>query len=263
MSKRSADEITKFLEDQQDAIAELIRAGRTKEASDIIVAYSKTARQGIFDLEYQGKKVGDIQEFKNARVLTDRMFKRIWDCYWNAAPFPLQDLMMFNDTNFMIVLYQGFDVVGVFNQISATLDPRLRSWIMLSFYPYLYEITGKLILAYTNVLKVDGTIDAIGQALKTLSERYHLAELDDCFDYFLRNAIDHSQFIIKKLDAGLIEAWNVEGARPGPKRQYEIASIFTMTTKMIFFLLAYHVSWYETVVELDRRQGLLDPKGAR
>ncbi len=133
MSRRSADDIRKQLIAEQEAMAKLLAAGMKKEFLEHIVKSSKQAMDDMLDLPYEGKRVGDVEEFKEAKKLTDELYRKVWKVYWGGAPFPLQRLMDFGDEDYMIALYQGMDVAGVFNQSLFKHGQPLESMVRSPF----------------------------------------------------------------------------------------------------------------------------------
>jgi len=256
MSGRSAADIRRQLSVEQNVIAQLLATGKKKEAMKKIVSASKKGMADMLDLPYQGKRVGDVDEYKEAKKLTDELFQKVWKVYWGGAPFPLQKLMGFGDEDYMITLYQGMDVAGVFNQSSAGMDDRLKAWFVLGFYAFTYELASRPLLSYTNVLTAKNTYTKAGVAVDLLKTKYKVTILKDYFEPFLRNSIDHSSYILTNMKAGTFDAWNtVKGKKTG-KKEYDVASVFRMTVRSLFFIIAYYCSWYELVIELDRRGAL-------
>lgn len=253
MSGRSEADIRAQLQDELNAMAKLLSGGKKKEAMQRQVEASKRGMKDLLDLPYQGKRVGDVCEYKEAKKLTDELFNKVWKIYWGAAPYPLQELMGFSDVDYMISLYQGMDVAGVFNLDSAEMDGRLKAWFVLGFYAFEYEFASKPLLSYTNVLTAKNIYTKAGEAVNLLETKYNVAELKDYFEPFLRNSIDHSSYILTDTDAGTIDAWNTVKGKKTCKKHYEVFSIFKRTVRLLFFIIAYYASWYELVMELDKR----------
>src|SRR6266571_1806365 len=111
-------------------MAKLLATGRKKEAVKILVDASTKGIAELLDLPYRGKRVGDVDEYKEAKNLTDELFKKVLKVYWGGATFPLKNPMEFGDEDYMISLYQGMDVAGVFNQSSSGMDDRLKAWFI-------------------------------------------------------------------------------------------------------------------------------------
>lgn len=252
MSGRSEADIRKQLQDEQNKIAKLLNAGKDKEAMQMLLEASKKGISDLLDLDYQGKKVKDVSEFKEAKTLTDKLIKKVWDVYWGKAPFPLKALMDFCDEDYMISLYQGMDVAGIYNDSSKGMDPRLKTWFVLGFYAFEYEFAAKPLLSYAKVLNKKNYTKA-GVAANLLKSKYRIAETQEYFEPFLRNAIDHSSYIVTDMAAGKIDAWNVKDGRITPKKQYQVMVIFKMTVRLLFFITAYFASWYELVIDLDKK----------
>jgi len=250
---RSDAEIRKQIQEEQAKIAKLLNAGKRREALHDIVEASKKGMKDLLDLPYQGKKIRDVDKYKEAKKLTDALFSKVWKVYWGGAPFPLQRLMDFGDEDYMVSLYQSTDVAGVFNQNSRKMDTRLKAWFVLGFYSFEYELASKPLLSYTNVLTAKGTYTKAGVAVDLLKTKYGVTQLGDYFEPFLRNAVDHSSYIVTDMKTGKIDAWNTIKGKKTPKQRYDVVTIFNMTVRLLFFIVAYYSSWYELVIELDKR----------
>ena len=92
MSGRSEADIRRQLQDEQKAMAELLVTGKKTEAVKNLVEASKIGMKGLLDLPYQGERVGNAAEYKDAKKLADELFRKVWKVYWGGAPFPLQKL---------------------------------------------------------------------------------------------------------------------------------------------------------------------------
>jgi hypothetical protein len=252
MSSWSEKSIRDKAAGEQEAVARLVSAGKEGEAAEYILRGARKGIADLLDLPYQGITVRETDEYKTAKRLTDKLFAKVWKVYWGSAPFPLPRLMDFGDADYMVSLYQGLDALGLYNAYSATMDERLKTWFVMGFYAFQYELAAKPLVTYTQVLKPNGS-RTVGDAVSLLKTKYQVGELAGYFDPFLRNAIDHSQYYVKDPKTGKVEAWNVIRGKKSPKRTYELREVFQMTVMLLFFVVAYYVSWYELMIELARR----------
>jgi hypothetical protein len=253
MHVRSAEEIKKSFLDDQSEMAKLLDAGNVKGFWTKLVQGSENALAQMLDLSFEGKKVRDVTEYKEAKKLTDKLFEKVWKIYWGVAPFPLQALMDFDDAEYAISILQGMDVVGLFKEGKESMDNRVRAWFILGLYAFEYELSAKAILSYANVLTAKGAHTKPGEVVNLLKNRYRVVELGDYFEPFLRNAIDHSQYIVTDERFGTVDAWNVVKGRKTSVNRYDIGLVFKMTERLVFFMLAYLCTWYELVIELNKR----------
>lgn len=251
MSIRSAASIRAQINADQDKILRLLAARKKEEALKLQVEMAKNGVKGMMSLDYQGKKVKDVDEFKEAKRLTDKLFKQLWEEFGVPKIPNLIGLIQFSEEDFIISLFQAYDVAGVFNQHSAGLDGRLKTWFVLGFYASVYELGGKTLLSFVNVFPKKKPHTKVGEAVDVLKNRHKIVEISDYFDPFLRNSIDHSEYIVTDYASGEFDAWNTVDGVKKPKRRYDSASVFKMTVRLLFFIVAYHVSYYETVIKLD------------
>ncbi len=259
MSIRSAASIGSQLEADRDRVLKLIAAGKKKEALELQVQMAKDGAKEMLDLDYQGKKVRDVDEFKEAKRLTDNLIQQVWDKFKIPKIPHLTGLIQFSDDDFVKTLFQAYDVAGVFNGSSTAMDLRLRLWFVLGFYASAYELGGKMLLAYVNVFPKTKPHAKVGEAVDLLKNRHKISETPNYFDAFLRNSIDHSEYIVTNYQTGKFEAWNTTDGVRKPKKEYDSMSVFNMTVRLLFFMVAYHVSYYETIITLDE-MGAIQPK---
>jgi hypothetical protein len=188
---RSAASIGAQMDAYQDKVMKLLAAGKKTEALKAQIQSAKDQAKEMLDLPYQGKNVGDVEEFKDAKKVTDVLIQRVWDQYKLPSVSHLQGLIGFSQKDFRIPLFQMYDVAGVFNNSSAGMDLRLKTWFVLGFYGYAYELGGKLLLSYVNVFPKTKPLLKVGEAVDLLQFRHKIKETPDYFDHFLRNSIDH------------------------------------------------------------------------
>jgi hypothetical protein len=149
LPSRPASEIRKTFLDDQAVMAKLVDSGNSSQFWNKLAEESEKALSNILELPYEGKKVREVMEFKEAKKLTDRLFDRVWKIYWRATAFPLEPLMTFDDTEYAISLLQGMDVVGLFKQTSGDMDKRIKGWFVLGLYAFEYELSAKALICYT------------------------------------------------------------------------------------------------------------------
>jgi len=193
---RSAADIGAQMDDHQDKVMKLLAAGKKMEALKAQIRSAKDQAKELLELPYQGKNVGDVDEFKDAKKVTDLLIQQVWDQYKVPSVFNLQELIGFSQKDFIVPLFQMYDVAGVFNNNSAGMDLRLKTWFVLGFYGYAYELGGKLLLSYVNTFPKTKPHLKVGEAVNLLEFRHKIKQTPDYFDHFLRNAIDHSEYIV-------------------------------------------------------------------
>jgi hypothetical protein len=247
---KSEAEMRKDLEEQQERARILLAKGKKGQFMDELVLSSKKALEDVEDLPFRGRRMGDAEGYKTAKKMVGDLFAKVDRVYRGMAPYPLQELMRFSDSDYLIATTQGLDVWGLVERDTAELDPRLRIWLALGIYAYEYEFSSKTLMSLAQVL-TDKPCETSGLALSILKERFGARELDGYFDSFLRNAIDHSEFILKDKESGKIEAWKTT-KKGKTRKEYDIAMVSDMTVKLLFFTMAYHSNWYERVIQLDR-----------
>ena len=162
----------------------------------------------------------------------------------------IQKLMSFSDEDYLISLYQATYVLSSYNNLSNSLNPSLSCWFVLGFYGYIFELACKGLVSYTNTLS-GKLYSKCGECANLLVKKYtKLDQLALYFDHYLRNAIDHSQYVITDLEKGKIEAWNVRKAIKTEKRPYDIPAIFRKSARLLLFVIALHASFYEAMERL-------------
>ena len=186
----------KELEEQRARASTLLSQGKHKQIVDENVIASKRDLEGLELLPYRGRTIGEAQGYGDAKRLVGRLFSKVDRIYRGAVPYPLQDLMIFSDADYAVALTQSYDVWGLVESQTSVLDSRLRVWLILGIYAYQYEFSSKALVSLTSVLTAK-PCESSGSALSILKERFGARELDGCFDSFLRNAIDHSEFMLK------------------------------------------------------------------
>jgi hypothetical protein len=240
----------KELEEQRTRASALLSQGKRKQVVDEFIIASKRDLEGLELLPYRGRPIGEAQGYRDAKTLVGRLFSKVDRIYRGAVPYPLEDLMKFGDADYVVALTQSFDVWGLVERQSDVLDSRLRIWLVLGIYAYQYEFSSKALVSLTSVLTAK-PCESSGSALSILKERFGATELEACFDSFLRNAIDHSEFMLKDRDSGKIEAWKTN-KKGRVTKEYDVAAVTDMTTRLLFFTIAYVASWHEKVIELER-----------
>lgn len=235
-------------------MAELMKKGM-QQAMAKLAKDSANAMTLMMDLPWNGMRVGDAAEYKAAKALLVDMYLVMERAARRTRQYPVQTLMGFHDSDYQISLYQAMDVAGLFNQASAAMHPALKAWFIAAFYGNQYEFASKQLIAFANAVTGE-KYDWSGKAFKDLVNEYKLTGLAAYFDPFLRNAIDHSQYIVQDLEGRTIEAWNLRNGVKTEKRVYNVVDIFNMTVGLIFFTIAYHNQWYELVIYCNQ-QGLI------
>jgi hypothetical protein len=247
---KSEAAMRKDLEEQQERAKSLLAQGRRKQVMQEFVLSSKRGLEVVEHLPFRGRTIGEDQGYQEAKRLVRSMFAKVDWIYRGAVPYPLQELMRYSDTDFAIAITQGFDVWGLVERQTEDLDARLKTWLVLGIYAYQYEFSAKALRSLVYVL-TDKPCETSGSAVSILRERFGAPELDNYFDVFLRNAIDHSDFVLKDPELGRIEAWKT--SKKGKiRRQYDITGVNEMTVKLLFFSMAYLSNWYSKVIELDK-----------
>ena len=134
----------------------------------------------------------------------------------------------------------------------------LSCWFVPSFYAYIFELACKGLLSCTNTLTSNSNTKC--EAVNLLKAKYtQLEELPENFDHFLRNAIDHSQYIVTDVASAKIEAWNVRNGMKTEKRSYDAVAVFRRTVRVVFFVIAMHASFYEIIEAQSRMIGFPRP----
>ena len=214
---------------------------------------SRKAMAEMLSLPWDGATVGGSDGYKAAKSLLVDMYCELEIAARKSGKYPVNSLMDFHDSDYLISLYQGMDIAGIFNRFSASMAPSLRAWFVIAFYAYWYEFAAKQLVSFTRALTEKEHTKA-GEVVNLLVENYKLTDLKDYFDYHLRNAINHSQYIMTDLQASTIQAWDVKDGVKQPARAYLVDDIFKMTIKLLFFTIAYHNQWYELVIYVDEQK---------
>jgi len=247
---KSAEEMRKDLEEQQERAKSLLAQGKRKQLMREYVVSSKVGLEVVEHLPFRGHTMGEEEGYKEAKRLVRSLYAKVDWIYRGAVPYPLRELMGYSDTDYAIAVTQGLDVWGLVDRQTQNLDTRLRVWLLLGIYAYQYEFCAKALKSLVHVLTAK-SCETSGSAVSILKERFGARELDHYFDVFLRNAIDHSDFILKDAESGKIEAWQTD-KRGRNRKEYEVAEVSSLTVNLLYFSMAYLSNWYETVIELDK-----------
>jgi hypothetical protein len=249
MGAKSEADIRRQLVEKQAEIAALLKAGKQKEAFQKLAGEAKKGTSGILELYYSGVRIIDHPYYKQVRKLVDSMFDTLEPIAERRGVYPIRGLVEFEDEDYQISLYQGTVVAGSFNDKSKDIEPSLKAWFVLGFYGFWYEVAAKALISYTNALTTRH-YDKSGVVVPLLAVKYKLKEIQLLFDPFLRNSIDHSQYIVTGEKYDEIDAWEVKKGRKTPKKSFQVTAVFEMTVKLLFFVIAYHARWYEEVTRL-------------
>ena len=210
--------------------------------------------EGILDLDFGGKSIRENDEYKKQKVIADKIYSKLSYIYSGSGEDPIIKMMEFNENDYVLTLYQGTLTASKFNQMSAGMDIHLKAWFVLGYYASVYELACKCITSIAKNLSATPATLSCGDARTVLKDKHGLPEIANYFDNFLRNAIDHTQYIITDLAKGEIDAWNTD-PRTGvktTKKQYALMDVFQDTLSLLFMIIAIFVKGNEEIVERSR-----------
>lgn len=141
-------------------------------------------------------------------------------------------------------------MASAFNEASIRMNMVLKSWFVLGYYASVYELACKCLVTIANNLRRKTANLSCGDARTQLRGRYQLREVADYFDNFLRNAINHSQYIITDLQAGKVDVWDIDKdtGKSTPKQQRAIMDVFKKTLGLLLLILAILATGNEAII---------------
>lgn len=222
-------------------------------------AFVKLVREGnkITDIEYAGHRIRDDPDFLEQKKLANQLFDDLTSVYSGTVEPVFGKYLEVTDEDYVVSLWQATSVASSYNQQSSGLDEFVRVWFILGLYASAYELACKVLTPLAKNLFATDPLSC-GDARSLFKERLggKYSQVGDYFDNFLRNAIDHSQYIFNE-QTGSIDAWDVKDRSKTSKQQYKIEDTFKKTVKLLFLIVSLYVVFNERLEkELFKHYGL-------
>jgi hypothetical protein len=220
-------------------------AGRSpKERAEAIVNLI-IAGNKITDIQYCGHKIADDSGFRQQKELATILFQDLALVYQGTSESVFHKFLEGTDQDYVVGLWQATRAASSYNQHAVGLDEHLRRNFILGFYATAYELACKAITKLVQNLFATGNLSC-GDARQLMCERSggKYRPIADYFDNFLRNAINHAQYL-PGAQTGFIDAWNAENGVNTPKRSYQLDDVFRKTVKLLFLIVSMYVVFNE------------------
>jgi len=224
-----------------------------KERAHALVRYIQEVNR-ITETQYAGHTLAEDPDFIEQRRLANELFADLDFIYTGTSESALRRFFEgAEDEDYVGTLWQATKAASSYNLVVSNLDFHLRSWFVLGFYSSAYELACKVIAKLVQNLLATGNLSC-GDARQQLQERLsRYSTIADNLDNFLRNAINHVQYIFND-QTGLVDAWNVRDGVKTPKRSYQPNDIFHKTVSLLFLIVALYVVYNEQLEAFLIRQ---------